>query len=345
MSDLQQKIEAFKRNVATQPVEVRMYASSRAKHHALGNSTHRTSNGLVRKIAFFAAICAASYIGTGLHQPLNENVDRPDAQQQVAPADTAQPAQAEPAPEQVDPETARTNLLREQLRYIDVAFRDGPAQTLDGTSRIILVKEAARTAHLKDVGLNWQDLYGVIHAETSWVSRDGSGHNGRASHGLAQMEGPTAKSLNVENPNDPVQAVFGAARLLKEAAAWSRAKIAKLHLGTKERAVALREGVSVYYNLSSAGRAKWDGTNADELPIETQRHILNVRDGAQVAERYSRTHSIAQQLAQWDAMVEQQRAQYAEQAPQARLAHATGSVTVAYASPSEESNDVRPRMR
>ena len=41
--------------------------------------------------------------------------------------------------------------------------------------------------------------------------------------------------------------------------------------------------MSVYYNLSVKGRNKWDGVNTAQLPVETQRHIRNVRQGADKA--------------------------------------------------------------
>jgi hypothetical protein len=46
----------------------------------------------------------------------------------------------------------------------------------------------------------------------------------------------------------------------------------------------LREGISIYYNLSTRGRNSWNGSNTAKLPRETQRHIQNARMGAQQAE-------------------------------------------------------------
>jgi hypothetical protein len=42
--------------------------------------------------------------------------------------------------------------------------------------------------------------------------------------------------------------------------------------------------VSIYYNLSSRGRAAWNGRNTKKLPRETQLHIQNARAGAQQAD-------------------------------------------------------------
>ena len=39
----------------------------------------------------------------------------------------------------------------------------------------------------------------------------------------------------------------------------------------------------MHYNLSIKGRNRWDGVNTAQLPVETQRHIRNVRAGAEKA--------------------------------------------------------------
>jgi hypothetical protein len=156
---------------------------------------------------------------------------------------------------------------------------------LDPAARVQLSRSAAEQAGLRDFGLDWRDLYGVINAETSWVPRDGMGRNGVVSRGLAQFEPATAKAVGLRDPNNPVQAVRAAARLLREAAAWSAQRVAHLALSPAQRAAKLREGISVYYNLSSRARAAWSGLNTSKLPIETLRHIHNVREGALQAEQ------------------------------------------------------------
>jgi hypothetical protein len=155
---------------------------------------------------------------------------------------------------------------------------------LEPAARLQLVRSAADRAGLKDVGLDFRDVYGVIHAETSWVPRTGMGRNGVASEGLGQFEPATAKAVGLRDPNDATQAVNAAARLLREAAVWSAQRIARLGLAPQERAAKLREGVSIYYNLSSQARSTWNGLNTDRLPVETLRHIRNVRAGAQQAD-------------------------------------------------------------
>ena len=156
--------------------------------------------------------------------------------------------------------------------------------TLDPASRLRLVRSAAERAGLHEVGLDFRDVYGVIAAETSWVSRTGMGKNGVASEGLAQFEPATARAVGLRDPNDASQAVHAAARLLREAAVWSAQKIAGLGLSPEQRAAKLREGVSVYYNLSTRARNTWSGFNTETLPVETQRHIRNTREGARQAD-------------------------------------------------------------
>ena len=216
----------------------------------------------------------------------------------AAVAETTPPAElavalapAEPARLETVPATAPAaaddyyERLRARLRWVPVRVGGREIATPDADSRLLLVRSAAERAGLAEVGLDYRDVYGVINAETTWVSRTGMGRNGVASYGLAQFEPATAKALGVRDAEDPVEAVHAAATLLKEAAQWSARRIAGLGLGGDERAARLREGVSIYYNLSSRARQRWDGLRTAHLPVETQRHIRNVRLGAQQAER------------------------------------------------------------
>lgn len=159
------------------------------------------------------------------------------------------------------------------------------AAPVEPAMRLQLARTAAERAGLPKVGLDFRDLYGVIHAESSWIARDGKGRNGVTSEGLAQFEPATAKAVGLRDPNNAVEAVNAAARLLRDAAEWSAQRIAGLRLAPDERAARLREGVSVYYNLSTKSRNAWSGLNTGSLPIETQRHIRNVREGARQADQ------------------------------------------------------------
>jgi hypothetical protein len=152
-------------------------------------------------------------------------------------------------------------------------------KTPDMGSRLLLARSAAAHAKLGEVGLNHRDVYGIINAETSWIPRMGASKDGTPNLGIAQFEPATARALGLRDPHDPVEAVHVAALHLKEAAQWSAKRIAPLKLTPEEHAQKLREGISIYYNLSSKGRAAWDGKNTDKLPRETQLHIKNARRG------------------------------------------------------------------
>ena len=170
--------------------------------------------------------------------------------------------------------------LRAKIKFETVKWGGKPVQTLAEESRVLLAKAAAAKAGLHEVGLTFQDVYGIIEAETSWIPRTGASKDGTANLGLAQFEPRTAQGLGVTDPSDPVQAVFGAAVYMKTGAKWASKKLATLKLSPEQHAAKLREGVSVHYNLSIKGRNKWDGLNTAQLPIETQRHISNARAGA-----------------------------------------------------------------
>lgn len=159
-----------------------------------------------------------------------------------------------------------------QLGTVSVVVGGKAFETLHPMERVRLCKEVASEQRLSGHGLDWRDLYAVVQAETGWASRDGMGLNGKASFGLAQMEGATAEALGID-PHDPKQALAGVARLLKEAGAWAKAK------GLSNRKAAL----SVYYNLSTRARNEWDGDSIDTLPRPTQQHIHNVQDGRRIA--------------------------------------------------------------
>ncbi len=178
--------------------------------------------------------------------------------------------------------------VRAQIRFQTVRWGGKPVQTLDEASRILLAKAAAEKAGLHDVGLSFHDVYGVIEAETSWIQRTGASKDGTPNLGLAQFEPRTAKGMGLDDPEDPVQAVFAAARYMKAGAKWAGAKLAPLKLSPELHAAKLREGISVHYNLSIKGRNKWDGLNTADLPVETQRHIRNASVGAVEAAQLAR---------------------------------------------------------
>ena len=177
---------------------------------------------------------------------------------------------------------SRSFLLAIALATSSTAFAGA---AIDPGSRLGLVRSAAQKAALAEVGLDHRDLYGVIHAESGWVARNGMGKNGVVSEGIAQFEPATARAVGLRNPHDPKQSVDAAAVLLREAAQWSARRLQGLNLDTSEWAQRLREGVSIYYNLSTRSRNAWNGRNSHQMPIETQHHIRNARHGAIIATR------------------------------------------------------------
>jgi len=173
--------------------------------------------------------------------------------------------------------------LRARIRWVPARIGHEVLLTVDPASRLLLAKSAAQRARLHELGLGFEDVYGLIAAESSWTPRDGASRDGTPNLGIAQFEPATAAALGVRDPDDAVEAVHAAAEHMREAAAWSAARIAKLRLNQKERAARLREGISIYYNLSSRGREAWDGRDASRLPAATHAHIRNAREGAKEA--------------------------------------------------------------
>jgi hypothetical protein len=174
--------------------------------------------------------------------------------------------------------------LRRQMHWIPTKVGRETLMAPDVESRMLLAKSAAERAGLAEVGLSFKDVYAIINAETSWAPRAGASRDGTPNLGIAQFEPATAKALGLHNPDDPVEAVHAAAMHIKEAAIWSRDRIKSLKLTRAERDEKLREGISIYYNLSTRGRNQWNGMNTAQLPVQTQRHIANARAGLLEAE-------------------------------------------------------------
>jgi len=170
--------------------------------------------------------------------------------------------------------------LRAKVKMVQTPLGHGWGMAPDTDSRLLLAKSAARMAGLSAVGLGFKDVYGLINAETSWVPRTGSSKDGTPNLGVAQFEPATARALGLRDPNDLVESVHAAARHMKDAAIWSGDRIGRLHLGQMQYAERLREGVSIYYNLSSRGRNLWNGRNTSSLPTQTRQHIQNTQIGA-----------------------------------------------------------------
>jgi hypothetical protein len=197
------------------------------------------------------------------------------------PLPVAQPA---PVVVQLNGQDRYYQELRARIRWVQTRLGSNMLDTPDLSSRMLLAKSAAQRAGLHEVGLSFEDVYGIINAETSWVPRLGASKDGTPNLGIAQFEPATARALGLRDPNDLVEAVHVAAVHMREAAIWSEGRIARLKkLDQQERALKLREGVSIYYNLSSRGRSVWNGENTKRLPTETRAHIRNARIGAEQA--------------------------------------------------------------
>lgn len=195
----------------------------------------------------------------------------------------ARPLTVEPAKVESRPEDRHYAQLRRKLRWTETRMAGETLLTPDLPSSMLLSKSAARRAGLHEVGLGFEDVYGLINAETSWVPRTGASKDGTPNLGVAQFEPATAQALGLRDPHDVVEAVHVAAVHMKEAAQWSAVRITGLKLDREAYAARLREGVSIYYNLSSRGRAAWNGKNTNTLPVQTHHHIRNARLGAQQA--------------------------------------------------------------
>ena len=210
----------------------------------------------------------------------------PAVHAQVASLPDVRPVQAPPqVAGPASPEDGYYAQIRPQIRWIETRIGSDKLMTPDAGSRVLLAKSAAERAGLHEVGLSFKDVYGIINAETSWIPRTGASKDGTPNLGLAQFEPATARGLGLRDPNDPVEAIHVAAIHMKEAAGWSARRIAGLKLDRGEHAEKLREGVSIFYNLSVKGRNRWDGRNTAKLPIETRLHIRNARTGARHAEQ------------------------------------------------------------
>lgn len=250
----------------------------------LANPSAKESKEFIRNIVVAAALVIATSAATvGL---LSDKSDAA-AQGSAAPAsDEIEPMQAtsyELTPGALD--TVGPGLRAPHVKFVQIRYAGREAKIPDPKSRIELAKYAARQANLKEVGLDWRDVYGLIHAESSWVDRPGMGKNGVQSHGLSQFEPGTAKSMGLKNAGDPVEAIQMTANLMKIGALWAKERISESNLNADQVDKAIRTGVSVYYNLSWKARHKWDPSeNVSALPKATQHHIQNTVHGRLIAQ-------------------------------------------------------------
>jgi hypothetical protein len=247
-------------------------------------ASHLTATHNVVMLAALLGIGLTGSVGTSPAPTSDTLAQRVQFGKVAAPAQVAIATNAQAArfPMKFSP-NVYYDQLRAKLNWLPVRYDGNVLKTPDSESRLLLSQSAASRAGLDQVGLSYRDVYGIIRAETSWIPRLGASKDGTPNLGLAQFEPATAKAVGLTDPSDPVQAVHAAALHLRDAAVWSAKRISNLKLTPEERAVKLREGVSIYYNLSSKGRNMWNGLNTAKLPIETRRHIANARMGAREA--------------------------------------------------------------
>jgi hypothetical protein len=247
-------------------------------------ATHLTATHNVVMLAALLGIGLTGSVGTSPAPTSDTQAQRVQAGKVASPVQVAIATNASAArfPLKFNP-TEYYDQLRAKLNWLPVRYAGNILKTPDSESRLLLAQSAAKRAGLEQVGLSYKDVYGIIRAETSWIPRLGASKVGSPNLGLAQFEPATAKAVGLTDPSDPVQAVHAAALHLRDAAVWSAKRIASLKLTPEERAIKLREGVSIYYNLSSRGRSAWNGKNTGKLPRETQLHIYNARLGAREA--------------------------------------------------------------
>ena len=64
--------------------------------------------------------------------------------------------------------------LRARIRWVPARIGREVLMTVDPASRLLLAKSAAQRARLDELGLGFEDVYGIIAAESSWTPRERS---------------------------------------------------------------------------------------------------------------------------------------------------------------------------
>lgn len=242
----------------------------------------QTTGSFIRKMAWGIACIGAA---CGANMALNNAPEpvQPTAIESVV----VTPAFVEKQEDTTGWRSAKFNELRKNLNYVEITVGKQKHTVLDIASRIALVKAAAENAKLAECNLNSNDLYGIIHAETGWIARSGMGANHVKSEGLAQFEPNTAKAFGIDNPNDVVQAVFGAAWVMKEVGLWARSKLNRelkhKNFSTQQKNKIFHAYISAGYNLSSDARNDLTAETIENAPIPTQLHIKNTEQGTKIA--------------------------------------------------------------
>lgn len=259
--DINSRIRRFTSAASSYPLQTNVYISDRhkEKQRAFVKSVLAYSCLVASGAALIAYVCASDGIAPTSF-PYNP----------VAQAATS-------TPEDKGLYDLEDHYLSSKLKFVEVNLNGQKVLTPDLASRLLLVKAAYTKEGLSKVGLKWSDLYGIIHAETSWYARKGMGANNVPSYGLAQFEPGTAKDMGLNDPGDPVQAVRAAARLMKMAASTAVEKFKINDFRSGDSHATIMRWVSMQYNMGKRGAMT---RGHKPLPAATVIHIKNVAEGA-----------------------------------------------------------------
>lgn len=145
--------------------------------------------------------------------------------------------------------------------------------TLHPFDLVRLSREAAQKASaIEGVKVDPAKVGALMMTESSLLARTGWSSNGKTpSFGLGQLELNTAKSLGVQNPNDPRESALAVARLLAQGQRFARAN----------PSVDENIAISLAYNTSTALRKSLvsqygSALGLQHIPQATQHHVKNM---------------------------------------------------------------------
>lgn len=242
---------------------------------------------VIRGSAAFADACRAAAVTLAMVSAAQATTAEPAfAREPVAETSAAKrvramlPSQAGTA-EKVTSEQAQTLSYG---RYppvkisVQIAGRTQVHWTLHPFDLVHLSREAAQTASkIEGIKVDPAKVGAIMMTESSLVARTGWSSNGKTpSFGLGQLELNTAKSLGVQNPNDPRECAVAVARLLAQGLKFARAN----------NKVDERIAISLAYNTSTSLRKSLvsqygGGLRLEHLPVATQHHVKNMAYGEQ----------------------------------------------------------------
>lgn len=156
-------------------------------------------------------------------------------------------------------------------------------ETIAPMDRVRLCKTIASQHEFNTCGLDWKDLYAAAHTETGWLPRDVVGTSSKPTHGLAQVDGPSAHAMGID-PHNSKMALQVLAQLMKSTAHWSKEMGYPSHRFT----------VALNYRTPVAERAALNRIRHEDLPIAVQRRLSDMTQGRQLASALERTWAAQQ---------------------------------------------------